>query len=467
MQTQAYFDNIQSQLIQALSEAKHHIRIAVAWFTDREILQVLETQASKGIKVSLILMNDHINRGDYGLDFSRLLQNNGTVLWIGEGKADEDLMHNKFVVIDQDTVITGSYNWSRKAQRNHENITISQESPELAEQFLAEFTFLQGKYSKGQASEESPDFSKILKRIEILKNTIALEDEDDIEYQILKIRKLLPQNIGNFQTLAQLPQILTFVQKQEYAKAIPLIQDFIHHFNRLSLYEDPELNALKLEIKMLEIRLASLEDEKTDLEKLIRTFQIRYDQELGVLILEILAKRRAKAQKEAKENPADAEKQARQAETEEDYQQYQQNYQQSKQKKLAVLSQSESQNLKKMYRQASKLCHPDIVAEEFKAEAEEVFIHLDKAYKEQDLPKVQEILSNLQKGIFRTQSQSISEKESLKAVLGKMKIKIEEIVQAVQNLKSSDAYQKIEHISDWDEYFSEMKETLEEELKVV
>jgi len=33
-------------------------------------------------------------------------------------------MHNKFCVIDSKTVVTGSYNWTKKAQSNYENITI-------------------------------------------------------------------------------------------------------------------------------------------------------------------------------------------------------------------------------------------------------------------------------------------------------------------------------------------------------
>lgn len=134
---------------------------------------------------------------------------------------------------------------------------------------------------------------------------------------------------------------------------------------------------------------------------------------------------------------------------------------------MTVLSTEESQSLKKMYRQASKLCHPDIVVEEFREEAQAIFMDLDKAYKEQNLENIQEILSNLKKGIFRTQSQTISETENLKAVLTKMKLKVEQIIDSVQELKSYETYQKIVNISDWDTYFVEMKEVLEDELEVM
>jgi phosphatidylserine/phosphatidylglycerophosphate/cardiolipin synthase-like enzyme len=48
-------------------------------------------------------------------------------------------MHNKFCVIDLKTVIHGSYNWTKKAQYNHETLEIvnSYENAEkYAEQFL-------------------------------------------------------------------------------------------------------------------------------------------------------------------------------------------------------------------------------------------------------------------------------------------------------------------------------------------
>jgi phosphatidylserine/phosphatidylglycerophosphate/cardiolipin synthase-like enzyme len=53
-------------------------------------------------------------------------------------------MHNKILVID-DTVITGSYNFSRSAQFNAENILFI-ESPALAERYGAYIEHLMQKY---------------------------------------------------------------------------------------------------------------------------------------------------------------------------------------------------------------------------------------------------------------------------------------------------------------------------------
>jgi phosphatidylserine/phosphatidylglycerophosphate/cardiolipin synthase-like enzyme len=55
-----------------------------------------------------------------------------------------DFMHNKVLVVD-DTVITGSYNFSRSAEFNAENILFI-ESPPIAETYSAYIDHLIQKY---------------------------------------------------------------------------------------------------------------------------------------------------------------------------------------------------------------------------------------------------------------------------------------------------------------------------------
>ena len=54
-------------------------------------------------------------------------------------------MHNKVLVID-DTVITGSYNFSRSAQFNAENILFIESAP-LAEAYSVYIDHLKSKYA--------------------------------------------------------------------------------------------------------------------------------------------------------------------------------------------------------------------------------------------------------------------------------------------------------------------------------
>lgn len=53
------------------------------------------------------------------------------------------IMHNKFMVVDGDTVQTGSFNYTASAlSRNAENVLLIQEVPELAATYQGEFNRL-------------------------------------------------------------------------------------------------------------------------------------------------------------------------------------------------------------------------------------------------------------------------------------------------------------------------------------
>lgn len=70
--------------------------------------------------------------------FEELRRVVGRVYAIRSGEDGDRLMHNTFCVIDGQTVITDSFNWSYKTRQNHENITISTEAGGLAGQFVIE-----------------------------------------------------------------------------------------------------------------------------------------------------------------------------------------------------------------------------------------------------------------------------------------------------------------------------------------
>ena len=112
------------------------------------------------------------------------------------------------------------------------------------------------------------------------------------------------------------------------------------------------------------------------------------------------------------------------------------------------------------------MCHPDKVSEEQKAEAEEIFIELKKAYDEHDLQKVNQLLHDLENGKkFVSQADSISEKEKLKITLEKLKQKLKGIENEIISLKETEIFTTINNITNWDNYFTETKTQLEEELQ--
>lgn len=147
MNSEVYFKGIKTKIREELSKASSSVYLAVAWLTDDELFEDLTELSSKGIGIQIILNDDEIN-GNSGLNLSEFYQNGGLVHYVD---CKISLMHNKFCVIDKKTTINGSFNWTRKASSNLENITIFKDeniSSKFLEQFeeLTESTFHSNEY---------------------------------------------------------------------------------------------------------------------------------------------------------------------------------------------------------------------------------------------------------------------------------------------------------------------------------
>lgn len=444
MQTEAIFENIAERILTEIQKANNSIYIAVAWFTNKSIFEQLIKKAKNGCQIQIIISNDLINENS-SIDFNKLEKHNGKVYKIGNG--DTELMHNKFCIIDFNTVITGSYNWSYKAENNFENIVINSNDTSLAEQFVTEFNQIKKKYYPNETIQNEFPIEIIIKRLEIIKNFILLEDIDDISIAVEKLKI--------YQFNEDVRTIISSISNKEYAKAITTIQEFINSYQQIAIWNDPEIAGIKLEIKILESQINAFDNEKIELEKVISDFQHRHTIELGEVILEVLRLRKIKYKNHKKE-----------AEAEEDFDNYSKQYESEKDKKQFVLNDDEKKELKKKFRKATTMCHPDKVSEEQKAEAEEIFIELKKAYDEHDLEKVNQLLHELENGKkFVSQADSISEKEKLKITLEKLKQKLKGIENEIISLKETEIFTTINNITNWDNYFTETKTQLEEELQ--
>jgi hypothetical protein len=72
MELKAHFSNIHKVIIHHPEQAQTEIVAAIAWFTVRDIFEVLCKKARSGIKVSVALIGDEINQGPGGLKFQKL-----------------------------------------------------------------------------------------------------------------------------------------------------------------------------------------------------------------------------------------------------------------------------------------------------------------------------------------------------------------------------------------------------------
>ena len=120
-------------ICEQIKAARHTLEICVFTITDNRITTVIEDAIKRRINVRII--SDDMKSGDRGSDVGRL----------SEGGADVRIdrspnhMHHKFAIVDNKTLITGSYNWTRSAaESNEENIVVLQES-QLTKKFQQEF----------------------------------------------------------------------------------------------------------------------------------------------------------------------------------------------------------------------------------------------------------------------------------------------------------------------------------------
>lgn len=129
--TEATFQNIEKKVLDALSKARVSIKVAMAWFTNETIRDKLLEKVKEGLDVYIAIFDDGINK-KHGVDLTGIPHKR-----IRGSKGG--LMHNKFCVIDNHVVLTGSYNWSNNAEtRNDENVSTI-DNPDQASDYSVEF----------------------------------------------------------------------------------------------------------------------------------------------------------------------------------------------------------------------------------------------------------------------------------------------------------------------------------------
>lgn len=371
---------------------------------------------------------------------------------------------------------------------------------------------------------------EILKRLELVKTGIEINDTEIVELQIRRLNSLSIDH--------ETYEILSKLKKNDYGSVVIDIENYIDQFNGLMVYEDKEVQGLKFELKVLEKQFKELSSTKNDYANDIEEFNTEYRLKLGELISKILDREKKlfreqtiekektfeekrngyeqiknefnamKAKKEALEKKLDnidefddvydeiyeklqelkarmnkkekelneKRKEAKQAkeemgddparqgykEAENDYEEFCNDYFEVLKQKRYEITDGEKLELKQLYRKTVKLCHPDIVATEFKKQAKNIIQELNNAYAKRDLLTVKEIMLSLKSGRnFYTDSDIINDKEILKVKIIEIRQKIDEIEQEIDEIKADETFQTIQEIDDWDVYFEKMREALQ------
>ena len=120
---------------------------------------------------------------------------------------------------------------------------------------------------------------QILKRLELIKTAISIEDEEIIDLQVFKLNTMeCDEDVQN---------ILTKIEEKNYGSVVGDIETYIQYFSGLVRYEDKELQGLKLELKVLEKQLQELSEEKNEYINDINEFNILSHLRIGDVIQKI------------------------------------------------------------------------------------------------------------------------------------------------------------------------------------
>jgi len=138
---QVYFSPSSSPtaaIIETLDNAKESVHVQAYSFTSAPIAAALKRAHDKGVAVKVILDKSQVSEKYTSATF---LTRAGIPVWIDSKHA---IAHNKVMVVDGRTVITGSFNFTKSAEeRNAENLLVINDGL-IANRYLANWERCKG-----------------------------------------------------------------------------------------------------------------------------------------------------------------------------------------------------------------------------------------------------------------------------------------------------------------------------------
>lgn len=126
-------------IVDAIDQARSEILVQAYGFTDKDILRSLVNAKKRGVDVNILLDKSNDTEKYSGATY---VANAGIPVWIDNRVA---IAHNKVMIIDNSTVITGSFNFTDSAQkRNAENVLVLRDAPKLAAAYVKDWDWRRG-----------------------------------------------------------------------------------------------------------------------------------------------------------------------------------------------------------------------------------------------------------------------------------------------------------------------------------
>ncbi len=129
-------NGVTQTVVNAINNANKRILVEAYSFTSKDISAALLSAKKRGVEIQLILDKSQVGRKYSSATF---FSNLGFNLHIDINHA---IFHDKVMIIDANTVITGSFNFTKAAEtKNAENLLILRGNTQLTKLYTKEFVY--------------------------------------------------------------------------------------------------------------------------------------------------------------------------------------------------------------------------------------------------------------------------------------------------------------------------------------
>lgn len=203
-------------------------------------------------------------------------------------------------------------------------------------------------------------------------------------------------------------------------------------------------------------RLARRQQQKAELERQFHAARRQYQEKVAPLKEEVLRLRMERLRRAAQRHMRSAEHRNAYHDAQRAYESFQEAQEQEP---------APPENLKALYRRASKRCHPDVVPDAYREEAEATFQALEAAYEAGHVRAVEAIVNALERWGFPRRGGSSADVAGRTRDPDHLRRAIADLEESIQSLRGTDAYQDLAEAGTLDALLHAQKTELLRQLR--
>ncbi|MBD2205391.1 helix-hairpin-helix domain-containing protein [Calothrix sp. FACHB-1219] len=210
--TQPWLNSTNGLIAKALESATKSVDMALFVFSDQRLANILENRHQQNVQIRALIEPQFAFRS-----YSEALDMMGFALseeckyevdnkpWqnpitsVGVPILPKgDLLHHKFAVVDEKTVITGSHNWSEAANNGNDETLLVIENPTIAAHYVREFNRLYGTVRLGLSTATQQKIASEVKQCQQIQSPTSILPQTPTKLNI---------NTASVEELATLPGV--------------------------------------------------------------------------------------------------------------------------------------------------------------------------------------------------------------------------------------------------------------------